>query len=834
MKPDSYHRLHYFLLIAFLLIAAVLRGWFLAEIRQAPDFREMRQDMSVQDYQARAMLSGDWTLPEGRSDPEIPTTPYYRPPGYCYFLAGIYYLSDGSYLAPRIVNIFMGLVAIALMYLLGILLWSRRVALIAAFLMSTYWGFIFYEGEVNDPAVFVFLIPCLLLALYRWQQTFHLRWILLAAIITGSYALMRPNILLFGPFMAAWILWTGFKKTTPFRIAAAWVILALFTFLVIAPVTVRNYLVSGEFVPISTYFGENLYIGNCDDADGYTSWTPYLQQLEGGGQFSVWEYARIVRGLGKDIGQPGLTHSEASKVFARMAIDWIREKPMAAAKVTLKKAVLFWSPVEITENKVVQCEKAHYAPLKYLPGFPYVLTFFILGLGLTLLDFVGKNRKKAGTCRNTPLLWLILAFIGVYWISFLPFFVNARARHPIVGLLFLFGAYGLYRFFSLLLAKQCRKSILTAVLIALLFAAAHVEPYPYLPDKARWHYARADSWLREGKVDAAAAEAEALLKEDYSYYMPFRIGHAMAKKGRPALAERLLSAALSPDPQHQPAAYREDLYFHIAAIQAAQGKNEAARKNFEEALALNPKDARAHNDLGVLLEKEGKLEEALASYEKAVQSNPAFALAQSNLGNLLGLLGKHEEAAEAFRTAATLAPDQPEYFYNLAIHCSALNKPDEARRAYEQTLLLAPKHARALNNLALLDHDEGKMEDALAKLEQAIEANPFLLIARANLGNFLIESGRYTEGMAVFERALEKFPENITLCTQMSRHALSHGDLLLAEKYLSLALLLDPENEQLKEQLAALHQPSDEATEPKQEEPPSNEGSTAHEETVGP
>ena len=68
---------------------------------------------------------------------------------------------------------------------------------------------------------------------------------------------------------------------------------------------------------------------------------------------------------------------------------------------------------------------------------------------------------------------------------------------------------------------------------------AAVDWVPYRPDEARWRYDRADSWLNAGAVDKAAAEAEIMLGLDYSYYMPFRLGHAFAARKRPELAARL-------------------------------------------------------------------------------------------------------------------------------------------------------------------------------------------------------------------------------------------------------------------------------------------------------
>ncbi len=486
-------------LACILVVAALLRVWYLTEVVKAPDYIEMRQDLSVQDYHARAILSGDWTLPEGRSDPKIASTPYYRPPAYTYLLSVIYLVSGGSYLAPRIFNVILGLISIVLMYRLARLLFGTGTGLITAVLMASYWGFIYYEGEVNDPAIFVFLLPCILFTLNRWRTSQAARWMALAGVLTGCYALMRPNILLFGPVMAAWVLWIGLRIGKPRAVATAWMTLLGATVLTIAPVTLRNFLVSGEFVPISTYFGENLHIGNSEYTDGYTSWTPYLQQLEGSGQFSVWEYDRIVRGLGREVGKEDLTHSEASSIFMRKAVSWIRAHKMQALKLTLKKAVLFWSPWEVTENKVIQYEKSYYPPLKFLPGFPYVFALFLFGSVLIIRDWFKKTLPGGGVTKD--MLPLVYGLILVYWVSFLPFFVNARARHPLVGFLFLVGAYGLFRLAQTVFQRRFTTAAVLVALLVLLYGLASINFVPYHPDKARWHYARADSWIRSGEIE---------------------------------------------------------------------------------------------------------------------------------------------------------------------------------------------------------------------------------------------------------------------------------------------------------------------------------------------
>ena len=789
-------------LLAILIVAAALRFWYLTEVMEAPDFASLRQDMSVQDYQARAMLSGDWTVPEDRSDPEIPTTPYYRPPGYSYLLAVIYFFSDGSYLAPRLFNILLGLLSILLMAWLARTLFNKSISIITAILMTLYWGFIYYEGEVNDPAVFVFLLPCLLLTLHQWGIKRLARWAALAGIITGCYALMRPNILLYGPIMAAWMLLLEWRSGNLMRTWRSWAALAGATALIIAPVTIRNYLVSGEFVPISTYFGENLLIGNSEYSDGYTSWTPYLQELEGTGQFSVWEYANIVHGLGREVGDENLRHSEASRIFTKKALDWISNNKLATLRLALKKAVLFWSPWEITENKVVHYEKMHYLPIKYMLGFPCLFALFLCGMVLMLKDWSFRTLSPTDIAeREIPntnvstgdMLLLIYGLLLSYYASFFLFFVNARARHPITGLMALVAAYGLYRFWQAWQQKEKTKIVAMVLLLSVCFGLAFWEPYPYTPDKARWHYARADSWLRTGETDKAAEEAEAMLNEAYSYYMPFRLGHAFAAKGRNALAARLLEKALSPNPDDQPTPYRQDIYFHVGAALAADGQLEAAREAFEEALKLNPDDARAHNDLSVLLEKEGLYEEALAHYRHAVQVRPEFALAQSNLCDLLGRMGDTVGAIDACEAAVTAAPDSANYNYNLAVQLAAAGRIEAAIVQYRTTIKIAPEEVRAMNNLALLLEEQGNFDEAKALLTQALHLEPGFSLARANLGNLYVRQGNTKKGLDVYLEGLALAPEDLELLNGAAYHYATLDMPDEAQKYYEKALRIDPE-----------------------------------------
>ena len=766
---------------AILALGAVLRVWYLLQVVHAPDFEALRQDLDVQDYHARAMATGDWTVREGVIDPQIRTTPYYRPPGYPYYLAIIYFFTGGSYLAPRIVNTGMGLAAVILMFLLGRSVYGRSVGLIAAFFMATYWGFLYFEGEVNDPVVFVFLVPCLMHVLRLWGGKMSLRWAALAGAIVGCYALARPNILLFGPVIAGWMLYMARRRGRLRGVLPSWCGLGLATFLVIMPVTVRNYVVSGEFVPISTYFGENFLIGNGEDSDGYTSWTPYLQELEGTGSFSVWIYPNIVAGLGKELGIDDLKHSEASRVFFWKTVDFIKDHKLRTLKLLGKKLVLFWSPLEVTGNKVVQYEKEHYTPLKYLPGFAMVMGLWLTGAALFVAD-LRRGRVLEATpgsrVRSTEMSFLFFSFILVYFASFLPFFVNGRARVPITSVCFLIGAYGLYRIGQFAAAREFGKAGVWLGVFAVLCLLASIQYIPYEPDRARWRYGRADSYLRVGEVEKALDEANRMLALPRvpMTYMPYRLGHGFAKLGRHEAAVRLLRAALGPNPEEQSVHYRQDLCFHIGFALAELGKLDEAVAEFEQAIRLNPDDPRSHNDLALVLERQGKTAEAAHHFEEALRASPDFDLAHSNLGHLLGRLGQHEQALEHFRKAVEAKPDNPDYHYNLALHLAQTGRTEEAVEQYETAIELGPGDPRPHNNLGLLFAERGQDEAAIGHYAKALAVAPDFTLAYANWGNLLVARGRFERGIAIYQLGLDAYPNDAGLHNGIGYQYAQHGD----------------------------------------------------------
>ena len=59
---------------------------------------------------------------------------------------------------------------------------------------------------------------------------------------------------------------------------------------------------------------------------------------------------------------------------------------------------------------------------------------------------------------------------------------------------------------------------------------------------------------------------------------------------------------------------------------------------FQKALSLNPNDAEAHQNLGVLLAQTGHVPEAMAHLQEAVRLKPNYALARANIAKLKAMM----------------------------------------------------------------------------------------------------------------------------------------------------------------------------------------------------
>ena len=105
-----------------------------------------------------------------------------------------------------------------------------------------------------------------------------------------------------------------------------------------------------------------------------------------------------------------------------------------------------------------------------------------------------------------------------------------------------------------------------------------------------------------------------------------------------------------------------------------------ARREFEEELKINPRNAGAEYVLGEMARQARDWPQAIDRFSKAAKLNPAFTDAFIGLGRSLIADRKFNEAIAPLEQAVKLQPDSPAAHYHLAIAYSRTGRKEEAER----------------------------------------------------------------------------------------------------------------------------------------------------------
>jgi Flp pilus assembly protein TadD len=91
-----------------------------------------------------------------------------------------------------------------------------------------------------------------------------------------------------------------------------------------------------------------------------------------------------------------------------------------------------------------------------------------------------------------------------------------------------------------------------------------------------------------------------------------------------------------------------------------KGKIDEAIALYRQALALNPANLEALNNLGLALDAQGKYDEAMADLTVADKLRPNDPITESNIGHVLYHEKEYEGAAAAYRKALALKSNNPD------------------------------------------------------------------------------------------------------------------------------------------------------------------------------
>ncbi len=158
---------------------------------------------------------------------------------------------------------------------------------------------------------------------------------------------------------------------------------------------------------------------------------------------------------------------------------------------------------------------------------------------------------------------------------------------------------------------------------------------------------------------------------------------------------------------------------NLGVLYDRQGLHDKALEEYEKALAINPSFADAHANLGVAYKRRGNYEKAIEEYQKALAGNPNMAEARTNLGLAYYHQGMYDKAVAEYQKALNIDPLLAVAQYNLGMAYYALGMHDKTLEAYTKAVAINPSFAEAHYKLGLTYYEKKNYALAKSHVEKA-------------------------------------------------------------------------------------------------------------------
>lgn len=197
-----------------------------------------------------------------------------------------------------------------------------------------------------------------------------------------------------------------------------------------------------------------------------------------------------------------------------------------------------------------------------------------------------------------------------------------------------------------------------------------------------------------------------------------------------------------------------DARLMCGVIAGLRGDSVRAEEYCRRALALDPKLAVAHFNLGIALRSQKRFAEACQSFKRAVELKAVYYEAMGALAHAYIALYDWPAAVRVLNEIIAIWPHKAEMHCNLGTVYQAMGHVREAIIAYEAALKINPHLGAALGSLGSAYLGQGDFEQAERCYRQCLATTPGDLQTRSNflmLLNYLTD----TDADAVYEEHLE-------------------------------------------------------------------------------
>jgi putative PEP-CTERM system TPR-repeat lipoprotein len=221
--------------------------------------------------------------------------------------------------------------------------------------------------------------------------------------------------------------------------------------------------------------------------------------------------------------------------------------------------------------------------------------------------------------------------------------------------------------------------------------------------------------LSAGSVDAAKARIDERLAKGETPGLLLAAARTAATAKDPASAERFLRRALELEPTLLPA------YSMLGRLYFSQQRLADARREFAELASRQTMPVAALTMIGMIYQMEGNPDAAREQYEKAVALDPNAAVAANNLAWIYAQKGENLDVAlQLARSAVAAAPNTPEISDTLGWILYLKNLPELAVPPLARAVELDPGQPAYHYHLGMAYARQGDTQRGRESLERAL------------------------------------------------------------------------------------------------------------------
>ena len=373
-------------------------------------------EMNGYDFAARSMLEGKGFVCVQQR--------WYRaflPPGYSFFLAGIYALFGHSFLAARAVQALLGASSVLLLFFVAREIFDERVARLASWIMAFYPQSVLFADLMQTETLFLFLFLPAMLFFVRAIKQPGWRNVVLAGVFFGLAALTR-SIIAFFPFAVAIFLALAGKGRG--RVLRT-VLVSLVMLAVISPWTIRNYRVLHTFVFINTKAGWDFFQHN------HSGLYYIMRNLsDEPGEDRADRLATDERGHIDEV--------RLRNVCIKLALEWIKDHPLL---FIFKGIRMQWNLFSLERTFFVNLRQGYYGHvpkwLLYISA-PYIAVPFMLLLPLSIFGIIYCEKRDL-------VIQIVLLLFGYFMAIAFIAYLFYRQRYPLLPFLCCFASLAILK-----------------------------------------------------------------------------------------------------------------------------------------------------------------------------------------------------------------------------------------------------------------------------------------------------------------------------------------------------------------------------------------------------